>query len=55
MYDIWVYDPQNVGDPQNAGLGSGLAECRKQNNHVYIQANILSDLPKVKYVITISW
>ena len=35
---IWVYGPQNVGGPQNAGLGSG--SYRKQNNHV--QANILS-------------
>ena len=24
-----IHDPQNVGVPKNAGLGS----CRKQNNH----------------------
>ena len=34
---IRVPDPQNVGDPQNAGLGSGTS--RQQNSHV--EVNVL--------------
>ena len=34
--DTQVYDPKNVGDPQNAGLGSGTS--RQQNSHVEVNA-----------------
>ena len=34
---LQVPDPQNVGDPQNAGLGSGTS--RQQNSHV--EVNVL--------------
>ena len=35
--EVRVPDPQNLGDPQNAGLGSGTS--RQQNSHV--EVNVL--------------